>query len=252
MFGLHRSVPKTVFGRAVRRLERAATVLALAYFALQAFPQVLFAHNVTTQGITVYSRTPLPVETVACVDRAAALVRQSELAVPGRTEKVFVCDSPWLYRLFCPTSPEAFGCSMPLADHVFIALADFRQDTAHSFGSEHNTRSLSGVIAHEITHGLIRHRLGWWRGIRLPAWVAEGYCDYVARDSSFPADEGRRLLAEGRDDPSPSFRYFKYRQMVRCLIDADHLSFTQAADHAGDPTSVEAETRSVMREGSLP
>ncbi len=253
IFGLRRPAPTTAFGRAARRLERAATVLAVCYVGLQAFPQVLFAHNVTAQGITLYSRAPLPTaETTACLDRAVALLRQSELAVPGRAEKIFVCDSPWLFRLFSPTSASAFAYSVPITDHVFIASADFRQDVARSSAPEHNTRSLSGVIAHEITHGLIRHRLGWWRGVRLPMWVAEGYCDYVARDGSFPAAEGRRLLAEDRIDPTPSFRYYRYRQMVRWLIEVKHLSFEQVVERSDDSATVEADTRASLQKGELP
>ena len=252
LLGLRLPTPTTAFGRMMRRVERTATILACAYFALQAFPQVLFAHSVTTQGITVYSRAPLPAETAACVDRAAALLRQSELSVPGRTEKVFVCDAPWLYRLFCPMGAEAFACSVPFTDDAFIASADFEHDVARSFAAEHNARSLSGVMAHEITHGLIRHHLGFIRGVRLPTWVAEGYCDYVARDSSFPAAEGRRLLVSDQIDPSPSFRYFRYRQMVRRLIDVDHLSFDQVVARANDPAAVEADTRAALQRGSLP
>ncbi len=252
IFGFRLPPPTTAFGRVRRRLERATTVLAIGYVALQAFPQVLFAHNVTTQGITIYSRAPLPAETAACVDRAAVLLRQSELAVPGRTERIFVCDSPWLYRLLCPASASAFACSVPLTDHVFIASADFRQDVARSSAPQYNTRSLSGVIAHEITHGLIRHRLGLWRGVRLPTWVAEGYCDYVARDGSFPTAEGRRLLAEDRIDPTPSFRYFRYRQTVRWLIEVKHLSFEQVVARSDDPATVEADTRASLQRGEPP
>ena len=65
----------------------------------------------------------------------------------------------------------------------------------------------SVVMAHEISHGLIRHRLGLLRGIRLPDWVDEGYCDYLVHESSFPEAEGLRLMASGQSHPSSAFRY---------------------------------------------
>ena len=250
--GVRRSAPKTPFERTLRRLKRAAFILLLFYAGLQAFPQVLFAHSVSAPGITLYSRDPLPPEASACLTRAAGLLQASELAVPGRQERIFVCDAPWVFHLFSPTSTQAFACSVPLTDNVFIATANYRRDVARSAAPNYNSRSLSAVIAHEITHGLIRHHLGWWRGVGLPAWVAEGYCDYVAREGSFPAPEGWRLMTSGQGDPSMSFRYFEYRQMVRYLAEDEHLSFDQIVARANDPAAVEAATRQALRSRTAP
>src|SRR4051812_26359044 len=104
LFGFARRKPTTRFGKYARKSERALTVVALFYLALLAFPQVLFAYNVNARGVTVYSRAPLPPETTARIEAAMDLVSRSELAVPGRTERVFVCNNPWLYRLFYPVS----------------------------------------------------------------------------------------------------------------------------------------------------
>ncbi len=247
--GVYRPTPKAPFAR----LERMALLLGLLYLGLQTFPQALFAHSVTADGITVYSRAPLsPAETAACLDHAHSLLQQTELAVPGRTERVFVCNSPALFRLFSPTTNQAFAYSVPLTDNVFVAQADFAHDTARSAAPIYNTRSLSAVIAHEITHGLIRHRLGWWRGTTLPAWVAEGYCDYVAQEGSFPDATGRRLLASGQSDLSHSFQYYKYRQMVRYLKEDEHRSFDQIAARKNDAPAVEAETRQALQSHPTP
>src|SRR5205809_3871117 len=103
-----RSKPRTRLGNYVRTSERAITIVALLYVALLFFPQLLFAHNVSAKGVTVYSRTSLPPETATRIDEALALVSKSELAVAGRSEKIFVCDSPLLFRLFAPVSADAF------------------------------------------------------------------------------------------------------------------------------------------------
>ena len=247
--GLNRPPPKTRLGRYLRCSERILTVLAVLYAGLHVFPQTLFAYSVTASGITIYSRSPLPPEAAACAARAAELLKQSELAVPGRHERVFVCNSPWLFRLFHPTS-RAFAFSVPVTNNVFIAAADFSRDIATRSGTDFNTRSFSSVVAHEITHGLIRHRLGLLRGIRLPDWVDEGYCDYVARESSFPEAEGLRLFASGQSHPSMSYRYFTYRQMVRHLVEQEHLTFSQVVARANDPTAVAAEARKALQSGT--
>lgn len=249
-FGLNRPTPTTPFGRCVRRAGQVCTVLAVLFVGLHLFPQALFAYNMSTDGITIYSRSPLPPEAASCAARAAQLLKQSELAVPGRQEHVYVCDAHWLFCLFSPGSPSAFAISVPLTDKVFVAAVDFSADVAIRAGSEFNKRSFSSLVAHEITHGLIRHRLGVLRSMRLPDWVDEGYCDHVARESSFPEAEGLRLFASGQGHPSVSYRYFSYRQMVRHLMEHQHLTFLQLVARANESAAVAAEAREALRKAS--
>ena len=250
--GFPQTPPRNWRARCFRRLNRATSVLALLYVGLQMFPQALFAHNVTADRITFYSRQPLPADIAACAARARGLLQRSELAQPERGERVFLCDSPWLFTLFSPLSGQAFAYAVPWTNNVFIARADVSADAAHSGAPVYNTRSLSAVVAHEITHGLILRRLGRIRGLFLPAWIAEGYCDYVTGGGSFPETTGRYLMAAGRNDPSPSFHYFKDRQMVGYLLGEQHLSFAQLVDRAGDSETVEAQTRQLIRDHARP
>jgi hypothetical protein len=174
---------------------------------------------------------------------AAALIRRSELAVAGRREHVFVCNSIWLFRLFHLPPTRAFAYSVPFTDHVFVAAADFEKGLATRSGTDLNTRGLSSLMAHEITHGLIRYRLGLFRGARLADWVSEGYCEYVAQDSTFPVADGMRRVAAGLDHPSRAYQYFLYRQMVAYLMDEQRLSFAQVVSRAPEYATVQRETR---------
>jgi len=248
--GMNRPKPKTRYGVFLRRSERASGVLTVFYLLLHLFPQTLFAHRVTRDGITIYSRSPLPPEAASCAARAADLLKQSELAVPGRQEHVFVCDAPWLFRLFSPRSSCAFAVSVPVTDNVFIAEADFFADIALRSGPDFNRRSLSSVMAHEITHGLIRHRLGLVSSIRLPDWIDEGYCDFIARESSFPKEDGFRLFASGQKHPSLSYRYFTYRQMVRYLVVQRNLAFSEIVARANESDAVATEARKALHSGT--
>lgn len=250
ILGFKRRPPRTRLGKYARNSERALFVVLLLYLALLFFPQPLFAYNVTEKGVTVYSRAPLPPETTARIDEAMALVVRSEISVPGRSERIFVCDNRWLFRLFAPISPRGFAISWPISDNIFIAQSDLAQNVTKSTAENYDRRSFSSVAAHEITHGLIRHRLGLIRGVHLPAWVAEGYCDYVARETSFPEDRGLQMLRDGKEELSASFRYFVYRQMVRHLIDDRHYSFDQLAARAGDATAVKSETIAALKEAA--
>ena len=247
-FGFKRRPPQTRAGKYARTFQRSITAIAFLYLGLVFFPQPLFAYNVSAKGVTIYSPAPLPAETTARIEEAMALVGRSELAVPGRRERIFVCNNPWLFRLFAPVSPRAFATSWPVSDNIFIAQSDLVKNVTSSMAENYNRRSFSSVAAHEITHGLIRHRLGLIRSVRLPAWVAEGYCDYVAKESSFPEEKGFQLLRDGAEDPSDSFRYFVFRQMVRHLMDDRHLTFDQVVARAGDAVAVKLETIAALKE----
>ena len=250
--GFKRAKPRTRLGRYARTSERAIAIVALLYVALLFFPQLLFAHNVSVKGVTVYSRAPLPPETATRIDEALALVNKSELALAGRSEKIFVCDSPWLFRVFAPVSGDAFGISYPISNNIFVAASDLTANVCRSNRTIHNRRTFSSVAAHEITHGLIRHRLGVIRGTLLASWLREGYPDYVARESSFPEDEGFRNLREGKNDSSGSFQYFVYRQMVRHLVEDRHYSFDEMARNSGHADAIKSETIAAVKEGAQP
>lgn len=239
-FGFNLPQPRTRIGRWFRRSRQTLAVFVLLYVGFYTFPQILFPYSYSTQGITIYTRFPLLSEATKRVAAIANLIQRSELAVAGRTERIFVCNQPWLFRLLSPMSAGAFAYSLPVTDNVFVANADIVHNVARSAAPDFNTRSFSGVAAHEITHGLIRHRIGLLHS--LPTWVVEGYCDYVAHESSFPEAKGLQLLATGQQHPSGSFQYFIYRQMVRYLIEDRHFSFQQIVDRADEAASIKAET----------
>jgi hypothetical protein len=238
--GFNQSQPRTRIGRWLRRFGQVLAVFVLLYVGLYTFPQILFPYRYSMRGVTIYTRFPFPSETPERIAAIAKLIQRSELAVAERPERIFVCNQPWLFRLLSPTSAGAFAYSLPVTDNVFVANADLVHNVARSAAPDFNTRSFSAVAAHEITHGLIRHRVGLFRS--LPTWVVEGYCDYLAQESSFPEAKGLHLLATGQQHPSGSFQYFIYRQMVRYLIEDRHFSFQQIVDRADEAAAVEEET----------
>ena len=218
--GINRPKPRTRIGRYWRRSEHCLIVFLVAYVGLHLFPQVLFA---------LYSRQPLPPEAAHSLREAAALVGECELAGELGDEKIFVCGSAGLFRVFNPRGVSAFGISVPVTDHVFLAAPDFDTNTIQHFGDEYNSRALPAVIAHEIAHGLIRRRLGLLREKQLPKWLKEGYCEHVAREGSFPDDEGWRLFVSGESHPSASYRYYTYRLLVTNLLEEEDRSFEELA-----------------------
>lgn len=216
-------------GSPLRRVWNIAlAVLAGLYLLLQLFPQPLFPYRVQRGPFLLYSRTPLPPEAGALLDRAAIRLQTSELYHSGIRQQLFLCNSFPLYTLFAPLSRQAFAANLP-SGNVFIAHADIVTDHATRDGTEYASRSFGGVVAHETTHSLVRERLGWlsFYLLRPPDWKNEGYAEVVAGDTSIPYDEGiAKVLAQG-DESTPAFRYFKGYMMTRYLLEARHLSFAE-------------------------
>jgi hypothetical protein len=227
-----------------------ALVLAASFILLHAVPQLMFPHRVIVQGIGVHADEVLPAETEAVVAEAAALVARSELAIQGQQEQVFVSDRPWRYRLFSPAS-KAFAFFMPLTNNIFVADGRFRQNISMSSAATYNRRRLSAVIAHEIVHHLIKERLGLVQSLRVPTWVAEGYCDYVVNESSFPETEGTRLIAEGKSDPSHSFEYFRSRKMIQYLVEKRHMTFEQIVEEARESDALRMQAQEALRREAM-
>ena len=71
----------------------------------------------------------------------------------------------------------------------------------------------------------------------------------MAKDSSFPEVEGRSRFVSGEEHPSPSYRYFKYREMVRYLAESQRLSFAEIVARAGESARVETEARRAAQSG---
>jgi len=91
------------------------------------------------------------------------------------------------------------------------------------------------VIAHEITHLFIQKRFGTTNAVLTPTWKNEGYCEYVAGDSTITLEEGIRRWRENPSDDT-GYRYIKYHLMVKHLIENEGMSvddlFTQSLDES--------------------
>ena len=70
------------------------------YLALLAYPQPLFAHELTSAGVTVHATRPIPEAMKATLERVRARLDRSPLNAGTRDVHVFICHSPWLFGLF--------------------------------------------------------------------------------------------------------------------------------------------------------
>jgi len=212
--------------RAYRVFRYALFTGVVAYLLLLSFPQALFAHEVEYKRFHVYSREPLSANLHKVLDDAEAKLAVSELNTPDVKPKIFLTNSTRLYAvvsLYVGANSFAKGYPLLPTTNVFVNKAGIDEDLVYRDAPQNNSRSLSGVIAHETAHFLVRKKLGYWGTFMLPTWKQEGYAEYVAGGSTLNYETGVKLWRENPRDGT-GYQYFKYYMLVKYLLDHDKLS----------------------------
>ncbi|GAC1396056.1 MAG: hypothetical protein NVSMB56_10540 [Pyrinomonadaceae bacterium] len=209
------------------RIYKVGKYLLAAIFAVYGlilvFPQFLFAHEVSHRDFKVYSRQPLDESVYKVLDSAEARLENSPLYDKNLTERIFISDTFSFYAFLNPRGKGSFA-NTTTGIGIMINKADVAGNLVYRNAEQDNKRSLSNVIAHEVTHILIQNKLGLIKSfVSLPRWKAEGYCEYVAGETTISFEEGvRRWKANPNDDSK--YLYFKYHQMAKYLLDDEKIS----------------------------
>jgi len=226
-----------------RRIVRNVMLGAgVAFILLLSFPQLLFAHETTYGRFHVYSREPLDPSFHVVLDAAEARLAASTIRDEDLAPNVFLTGSHRFYRsLSLNIGWNSFGKGYPMlpTNNVFINKSDGASDRVFRDAAENNSRSLSGVLAHEVTHLLIRKRYGYWWNLTMPAWKKEGYAEYVAGGSTLSYDVGVSLWKANPKDAS-GYRYFKYYMLVKHLLEEERISVDDLFRRDFDVTALEA------------
>ncbi|WP_174298422.1 hypothetical protein, partial [Sphingomonas bacterium] len=179
-----------------------------------AFP---FHRNVG--GVRLWSEAPIPLAIDKVLARADALVRASQIDGPKTGRRIFLTDGGWRWHWLALGADGAFGLTRPLLEAVIVNRSDVAADRVSNGASIGGTRSLSGVIAHERTHGLIRARYGLVAERTMPLWVREGYPDFVARESSLSDADAETV--RHTNPGSPALAYHDARWRVAAVLSAN-------------------------------
>jgi hypothetical protein len=192
-------------------------LIALGGAVLVAFPTPVFSSSLTRGTITLHATEPLPQNAVAIVDQALARLRQSPLYDPSRSVDVFVCRNDWRWLLFSGLNGRAAAVARaPFAHDVVIRGADFTENRYLQAGGQLSPaeRPLSYLLAHEVTHVLVADALSLPESYRLPAWLREGYADYVAHEGRFDRAAALRTLSGATEPTRRQGQYLPYMLLV--------------------------------------
>ncbi len=227
--------------RPYRVIRSVVVAVAAGYLLLLCFPQVLFAHEVSYKNFTVYSREPVDQNVYAVLDRVETRLSASAINNESVKPQIFLINSHGLYKIMSLyLGGNSFGKGFPMlpTNNIFINKSDLARDLVFRNAPADSQRSLSGVIAHEITHLLIRRRYGYWRNLTAPAWKREGYSEYVAGGSTIDYETGVKRWKSNPKDGS-GYQYFKYYLLVKHLLEQEKMTVDDLFNRDHDVSPLE-------------
>jgi hypothetical protein len=195
-------------------------------------PRLLaFPYEATVGADHVYSARPISAGQLRLLlSRANGLVIASPIHAGTEGRSIYLTDGGWRWTWLAGSSQGAFALTRPFAEAVIVNRADLVRDRVFNGAVIAGSRSLSGVIAHEKCHGMLRRRFGVIRERTVPTWLSEGYCDYVARDSSLTDAQAAAL--EAAHSYHPAIAYLRGRERVAALLGANGGDVDKLFDEA--------------------
>jgi len=204
--------------------------ISLTYLLIIIFPSFLFANKLEYKNFSVhYHSNDIDIEQLKSVlDESELLLANTELYKTGINQDVFICNSFNEFTFFANFSRKAFAINYGIFQNIFLSKSSISENFIFRNGKENNKRTLSGVIAHETTHSLLENKLGILNYKFFPSWKNEGYCDFVANESSFNQQKGLQDICNDKENTdTPSFQYFKYRILTEYLFEERKISTEQ-------------------------
>ena len=245
--------PARIRGKRLGGALGLATLLTTGFFCLFAVvlnqPQILFHYSVASGNIVLYADEPFPPEAgVRVLSAAQRRLALTPLYSEHGNYNVFICNSRWRRFIFFNKDYGVGGVAQyPATPHVFLTAAAIdRNRILSSRGTPvMDDRTLDYFIAHEIVHQVTGRKLGAVRWLMLPAWVREGYADYIARGSSF--DYARERQAFFADMPEMDVRksglYRRFQLLTTFLLDRRQWNLDELLLHSPDELAVEDAVR---------
>lgn len=197
-----------------RWLNPALAAIVVLFASPLFAPQLLaFPHHARSGDFTVYSELPIDQAALdAVTGKSAALVSASPLARAAEPRRVFLTTGGWRWNWLAFRFRDSFAVSRPFTEPLIFNRSDVVRDRLYAGAGDSAVRSLSGTIAHESCHGVIRQTFGLAADWTKPAWLREGYCDFVAKESLL--DEARAKQLRQSDPDHRALVYYDGRRRV--------------------------------------
>lgn len=195
-------------------------------------PQLLaFPYSAQIGADRIWATAPISRDALQQVlADANARVAASPLASGSEGRDIFLTDGGWRWLWLANTAHDSFALTRPYNRALIVNQTDLGTATVTSAGLDSRTRALAAIIAHEKCHGMERRHFGPTIDFTKPQWLREGYCDYVAGESTLSDAEAAQLQAQHR--PHPSLPYYLGRKKVEAALAANGGDVDRLFDEA--------------------
>jgi hypothetical protein len=218
------------------------TGISLSYLLVVLSPSFLFENNLEYKYFSVYYHSnDINLEELKLVlNKSERLLKSSELFKTVINQDIFICNSYNEFTFFALMGRKAFGVYNPISQNIFLSKSSISGNYVLRDAKENNKRTLSGVIAHETVHSLLRNELGLLKYKLFPAWKNEGYSEFIANESSFNEHKGLTDICNDEiNSESASFKYFKYRIITQYLFQETKISIDDFLDKDFDLENID-------------
>jgi hypothetical protein len=218
----------------------AVVVLLLGFLVVIVLtPSLLYANKTVMANCTVYHNKPFDKALKLRIDDATEILKTSELYDPSIKFDICMNDGsiyPSLLQMFLG---QAFALGFTSNKVALCGNVNITENYVEVNGHKWN---LTQLLAHEETHGLVYHKVGFWNSNPVanhPKWKWEGYPEYVSRQTAelkdLPKnieqlkaatekdkDEWGIILADSTVSPRA---YFNYRLLIQYCLDVKKMSY---------------------------
>lgn len=215
--------------------------LVCAALLVICFPQAYyFDDHIEYKNFHVYYDKKIPDQIYPILDTVDDLIRKSDFYDPELKFNIFLRSDVQKYTTFPFQFPDdCTGWTIPLIKNVFLHKADCVTNTSYNhLGHE---RTLSTILAHELTHVLVENqyflqsRMAYFDKENVSPfgalWKEEGYAEYIAGGSPIKLEEGLKILNnQALPGYAPHVEYFKYWLAVRYLMEKKQMTFKEILD----------------------
>jgi len=173
---------RTFITRSVLGILLLLSLLITGYILFLCYPQAAFPHRYEQGNILLYSDQALDDNWRNILVGVQRRLERSTAYEPERKYQVFFCKRKELFRRIAFFQPQAVGVNNALFNgNSFIRAPDETNDRIPSPNGRGNVsnRSLTDIVAHEITHTMLAQGVSRFAYLTAEPWVIEGYCDYI-------------------------------------------------------------------------
>lgn len=219
------------------------------YFLFTAFPNFMFEYKVKQGRFSIYSHDKI-LNPIDFVNKIESLVSTSELNNINAHFTIYITKSHLEYRLFAHIYSLSFALYNPLTGNIYLNQSDITNNKV-SRSTDQFQRSLENTIAHEAVHKLTHHHLGFYRFLTQPAWIREGYPDYVSGESTYNYKQAAPLIKNKTIESNRSAMYLVYLESMR-IFKEQGLSFNEVLQLKKDWSEVKKEAfQRILQKSSL-